>query len=106
MFVHVFAIVFCVGMIFLLDPFPQQVLVGLHWGDDVLRSFVDYILVDILVVGFPFDDDDVEAMVEGDEVEAVAEVVEAVAVTGVVVVVVAHGVLVLDVVRCSLENRW
>ncbi len=84
-----------------MAPFPQ--FIGVHWGDDVPHFFVDYVL-DFNFLGFPFDGDDVEVMVEG---EAEGEAVEEEGSVAVVVVVeeeVPHGSLVV-VVRCSPVGR-
>ena len=80
---------------------PLVLVVGVHRVDDV-HPFVDYVL-DFLGLGFPFDDDDVEVMVEG---EAVEEVVAVVVVAEEAVAVVARGTLVLVVVaRRFLDDR-
>ncbi len=72
----------------------------MHWGDDVLCPFVDYVL-DFLGHGFPFDNDDVEVMVE---VEAAEEEAAAAAVVDVVVVVGEEAVADVDV--CGSLEDW
>ena len=86
-----------------MAPFPQ-VLVGVHRVDYVLRSFVDCVL-EILVLAAPFDNDDVEVMVEGGEAVEEAVVVVVVAVEEAVAVVGAHGTLVLLVVARRFARR-